>query len=135
MATAKAMRSIIVIKFSIKIRAPTSFSPKYKFDFDAIYSIYMEYLENPVFDPKTGVFALKIDVSGPKTFHLVSFMKFRIFDFDALRKIRKKMCFKFRLSQGLSYSSMLIHSKARSKISESEWSHLRQTLCAQILSY
>ncbi len=95
----------------------------------------MEYLENPVFDPKTGVFALKIDVSGPKTFHLVSFMKFRIFDFDALQKIRKKMCFKFRLSQGLSYSSMLIHSKARSKISESEWSHLRQTLCAQILSY
>ncbi len=38
----KALRSVIIIKFSIKIRVGTSFLQKYKFDFDAIYSVYTE---------------------------------------------------------------------------------------------
>jgi len=38
----KAMRSVIIIAFSIKIQVGMSFSQKYKFDFDAIYYVYTE---------------------------------------------------------------------------------------------
>jgi len=64
-----------------------------------------------VLDPKTG---------GPKTFHFINLVKFRIFNFDAIRKIQnteygKKTCFefherpkfgKFCLSQGLIYKTL-----------------------------
>jgi len=54
MMASKAMRSVIIIKFLIKIQVGTSFLQKYKFNFDAIYSVSTEYSKNLFLTPKQG---------------------------------------------------------------------------------
>ena len=89
----KALSSVIMIKFSIKIQVGMSFLQKYKFDFDAIYYVYMEYLEYGVLGSKMYVFGPHDPVFGPQgpIFGLKKFI------FDSF--VSFVICFVFRKIQ------------------------------------
>jgi len=122
----KALSSVIMIKFSIKIQVGMSFLQKYKFDFDAIYSVYMEYLEYGVLGSKMYVFGPRNPVFGPQgpIFGLKKFI------FDSF--VSFVICFVFRKIQFWHNMEYTEYGKKRvpnfAKIQKSEYSAFHRAL-------
>jgi len=101
----------------IKIWVRTSFSWKYKFNFDAIYSVYTEenvipifhinrIFGNPCFWPKNRVFNLKMDVFGPKKFFLLVLLVLWNSDYLILTQYGKYLNTKYRKKRVQNFSKI-----------------------------